>query len=506
VSLEILLNFAGSFQDLEDENALFHLHETQYTQFDTAAQTLRSELFEITAVVKQRSLQVRILYHRRIASDRVERWTKAFQTALEEACQILPSIPKQPTLADVPLLKTDYRGLDQMVKQVAAMFSANVAVEIEDAYPCTGIQQGMLLSQAKNAAHYVTGTTWEVRAPGGLDRRRFHGAWQEVVQHNPALRTIFLESHAGQVWDQVVLRSTPGKVVVLDAHGAPLAAEDILPITLTCPWHLTLREQGDGGLTCDFRVLHALVDGVSVGLLQQQVAAAYDGKRLPQLNTGLKDYIAYVQDLPRGAATRYWVDYLMGTEPCMVPNVSSDIKDRGTGVKYVFRSIPCLMELRAFCERHGVTMFNLVQLAWGLVLKAYTGIEAPCFGYLVTGRNVPVTNVEQIIGPFINMVVCRIDLEGNRYIIETAQSVHSDFLQGLAYQHTALVEIFHELGVSGRGLFNTIVSLQTRPEEKELQNELLGLSMRPISGDDPTEVSRFLPNRPPNMRNLTTIA
>jgi amino acid adenylation domain-containing protein/non-ribosomal peptide synthase protein (TIGR01720 family) len=504
--LEILLNFAGSFQELEDEDALFQLHETQYTRFDTAAQTPRSELFEITAVVKQRRLQVRILYHRHISSDRVEKWTKAFQAALEEACLILPTTPRQPTLADFPLLKIDYSGLDQMVEQVATMFSANVAVEIEDAYPCTGIQQGMLLSQAKNAAHYVTGTTWEVRDPGGLDRHRFLSAWQEVIQHNPALRTIFLESRAGQVWDQVVLRSTPGKVVVLDAHGAPPAAEDVVPITPTCPWHLVLREQGDGGLTCDFRVLHALVDGVSVGLLQQQVAAAYDGKRLPQLTTGLKDYIAYVQNLPRGAATRYWVDYLAGTEPCMVSNVSSDMAERGTGVKYVFRSIPCLMELRAFCERHGVTVFNLVQLAWGLVLKAYTGVEVPCFGYLVTGRNVPVTDVEQIVGPFINMVVCKIDLEGKKGIVETAQSVHADFLQGLAHQHTALVEILHELGVSGRGLFNTIVSLQIRPEEKELQNEPLGLTVRPVAGDDPTEVGRFLPNCSSNMRNLTTIA
>lgn len=498
--LEIVLNFAGSFHELEDKNALFQLHETQYTRFDTAAQIPRSELFEVAAVVKQGQLQVRISYHRHISSERIEKWAEAFQTALEEACHILPSTPKQLTLADVPLLDIDYRGLDQMLKQVATVFSANIPIEIEDAYPCTGIQQGMLLSQAKNAAHYVTGTTWQVRAPGGVDRHRFLGAWQEVVQRHAALRTIFLESHAGQVWDQVVLQSTPGHVIILDTHGPPPAADDVVPITPICPWHLVLHEVGDGSLTCDFRVLHALVDGVSVNLLQQQIAAAYDGKRLPQLTTGLKDYIAYVHDLPRDAATRYWANYLVGTEPCMVPNVNSDTIERGTAVKYVFRTIPCLVELRAFCERHGVTMFNLVQLAWGLVLRAYTGVETPCFGYLVTGRDVPVANVEQIVGPFINMVVCRIHLEGNKAIAETAQSVHSDFLQGLAHQHTALVEIFHELGVSGRGLFNTIVSLQTRTEEKELQGEPSGLTMRPITGDDPTEVRHFLPSCYPNIR------
>jgi non-ribosomal peptide synthetase component F len=174
-----------------------------------------------------------------------------------------------------------------------------------------------------------------------------------------------------------------------------------------------------------------------------------------------------------------------------LPNVSSDTKEQDTGVKYVFQTILSLTELREFCERHGVTMFNLVQLAWALVLKAYTGVEAPCFGYLVTGRNIPVANVEQIVGLFINMVVCKIDLEGNRPIVETAQSIHSDLLQGLDHQHTALVEIFHELDVSGRGLFNTIVSLQTKADEEGSQSEPSGLTMSPTTGDDPTEVGNL---------------
>jgi non-ribosomal peptide synthase protein (TIGR01720 family) len=178
--LEVVLNFAGSFHELEDENALFQIHENQYTRFDTAPQTPRSELFEIAALVKQGRLQVRISYHRHIAADRVEKWTRSFQGTLEEACHILPSTAKQLTLADIPLLDIDYHGLDQMVKQVATISSANVPIEIEEAYPCTGIQQGMLLSQAKNAAHYVTGSTWEVKVQGGVDRHRFLGAWQEV--------------------------------------------------------------------------------------------------------------------------------------------------------------------------------------------------------------------------------------------------------------------------------------------------------------------------------------
>lgn len=487
--LEIVLNFAGSFQELEDEKGLFRLHEHQYTRFDAATQAPRSELFEVSAIVKKGRLQVDISYHRQMPSDRIERWSSDFQAALEGASLTLPSTPKQPTLADFPLLEINYLGLDRMVEQVAAVLGSGAEVAIEDAFACTGIQQGMLLSQAKNESHYVTGTTWQLQAPGGLDRDRFLRAWHEVVEHNPALRTVFLEGHSGQVWDQLVLRRTAGKVVVKDAQGPISQTDDVGSITPTCPWHLVLRPQGDG-LVCDFQILHALVDGISVGLLQQQIAAVYDGKPLPPRTASLKEYVAYVQGLPQGSATRYWADYLAGTEPCMLPTAEGDTRgEHNGGVKYVFRSLSDIAGLRAFCDRHGVTMFNLVQLAWGLVLKAYTGAETPCFGYLVTGRNVPVADVDQIIGPFINMVVCKIELDGNRSIEETARSVHSDFLQGLSHQHTSLAEVFHELRVSGRGLFNTVVSLQTKTEGEGAQDDPLGLSMLPMTGDDPTEVS-----------------
>jgi hypothetical protein len=80
----------------------------QYTQFDTTAQSPRSELFEIAAIVKQRRLHIRISYHQSMPSERVEKWTKAFQATLDEAYHILPSTPKQPSFADVSLLNIDY--------------------------------------------------------------------------------------------------------------------------------------------------------------------------------------------------------------------------------------------------------------------------------------------------------------------------------------------------------------------------------------------------------------
>ena len=42
--------------------------------------------------------------------------------------------------------------------------------------------------------------------------------------------------------------------------------------------------------------------------------------------------------------------------------------------------------LRAFCEVHGTSEFNVLQVAWGLLLRCYTGNDTICFGHRTTRK------------------------------------------------------------------------------------------------------------------------
>ena len=67
-------------------------------------------------------------------------------------------------------------------------------------------------------------------------------------------------------------------------------------------------------------------------------------------------------------------------EPCKLPVLDEHLKPlpgRSSLKVNLHRHQP----LRAFCEVHRTSEFNVLRVAWGLVLRCYTGNDTICFGY-----------------------------------------------------------------------------------------------------------------------------
>lgn len=92
--------------------------------------------------------------------------------------------------------------------------------------------------------------------------------------------------------------------------------------------------------------------------------------------------------------------------------------------------------------------------------------------------------VEDIVGVFINMLVCSIELAPSSSVQSALETVQTDFMQGLPHQHISLAQIQHALGIQG-SLFNTIMSIQRRAPPATNPS----LVMEEVTGADPTEVS-----------------
>ena len=139
------------------------------------------------------------------------------------------------------------------------------------------------------------------------------------------------------------------------------------------------------------------------------------------------------------------------------------------------------------CESHDITLSNLLQVAWGVTLHRYTGMDEVCFGYLVSGRDVPVPGVENIIGPFINMLVCRMDLSGDTSAVNLLKKNRSDFIESLRHQHLSLAEILSSKHHNMPSIFNTGISMQGSVSQEYESGD--SLSFEPVQSHDPTEVS-----------------
>src|SRR6476646_7263189 len=94
--------------------------------------------------------------------------------------------------------------------------------EIEDIYPLSPTQEAMLFVSARSAAHDTYFQQGRFHYRGRLNTAAFRQAWQEVVDHNPVLRTNFIWKRRESPL-QVVRRSVR---LPLTEHDWRTAGED----------------------------------------------------------------------------------------------------------------------------------------------------------------------------------------------------------------------------------------------------------------------------------------
>ncbi|XTI94683.1 nonribosomal peptide synthetase [Cenococcum geophilum] len=497
--MEILFNYLGRYQQLEREDGLLRL-EPQVAEVavpDVGQGVQRLALFEISVVVVQGVAYFRIVYNRNMQRQPdVGRWMRAWEQSLQEAAERLSRMSVERTLSDFPLLSLTYPGLDKVKNELLRVVGVASFDDVEDIYPCSPMQQGLLLNQIRTPGVYKVAFTFKVissqpRAPVEVEKLLL--AWQKVVDRHAILRTVFVDSVSKEgLFDQLVLRRVATRTVRKVCAGADtealaaLGEQEPMDYSEARPPHqLTVCQMTSGKVFCKLEISHAIIDATSRQVLLRDLNLAYEGALPSSLGMLYSDYIKYVQDRPHAIAMEFWKEYLAGVKPCVFP-----LSSEGTMEARQLKSMDIDLNvmpgrLRAFCDSTGVTVSTVLKTVWALILRCYTGSDQVCFGYLTSGRDVAVDGIEDAIGPFINMLVCCMDMRATSQMKQLIEQVQVDYLAGLEHQHCSLAQIQHGLNLSGRPLFNTAMSIQRMPSDNaERQTTLL---FQGVGGHDPTE-------------------
>ncbi|KAK2814667.1 NRPS, partial [Arthroderma sp. PD_2] len=429
----------------------------------------KAGLFELTVSKFSSSLTLSLAYSESmLQQDAISQWFQLSQDTLDELLGQLEYLPFRPTLSDFPQLSITSTELESLILEILGQHDTLSPSDIADIYPASFIQQGMLLSQARDPQAYWSRLSWEVRSRDGssVGLQRLQGAWQQVAMRHSILRTLFVQSQDGSHC-QVLLKSPPlpVKILPLDVPGEVQATTDqasgVLEGRTLLPWRLTLKPLSDGSVTCEIHISHALMDGDSMQLLIRDVEQAYDAEQSHKPLPLYSQYVEYLNQVARDSALEYWASYLDGTEPCHFPSFpapqSTTAVDKLVDLDIVIEDTP---QLFSFCNEEGITLFNVVQLAWAIVLQCYTGNETVAFGYLTSGRDVPIDGVEDMVGPLINMLIARIDLRGDQSVRKHLHECRDRYQQSLPNQHCSLADIYRALGSSGIPMFNSIITYQ----------------------------------------------
>src|SRR6185436_5155757 len=214
--------------------------------------------------------------HRR---ETVERLAAAYAGALRELIEQSRDSEEVFTPSDFPKAGLDARNFEKL----AALLPLK---DIEDIYPLTPLQSGMLFHSlmAPESGVYVTQATCTL--PEDLDTRLFRQAWERLIERHGVLRTAFLWEGLDEPL-QVVRKKLSLPWQDLDWRGLPAEEqqrryEEVRQSDRHTPLPLNrapLMRSSLVRLDCELGFIwtfhHLLLDGWSVSLLVQELVSVY---------------------------------------------------------------------------------------------------------------------------------------------------------------------------------------------------------------------------------------
>jgi amino acid adenylation domain-containing protein/non-ribosomal peptide synthase protein (TIGR01720 family) len=349
-------------------------------------------------------------------------------------------------------------------------------------WPTTPAQSGILF-QAKLAGASFDPYHIQLvfHLSGRVDPRRMHRAGQALLDRHPVLRAAFVDRAAGDLvqvipesvtlpWRHLDLTDldeprrtetferflTEDRKAYFDADTPPLMR---LALAVLDP------DRPELVLTAH----HALYDGWSTPLLMQDLLLLYasdgDASALPAPRD-YGDFLSWLTRQDPEEAARAWAAELDGIdEPALLAPDSADADDGVRDQVEVALPIEEAHELVRRSSELGITVNTLVQGAWALLLGQLTGRQDVVFGATVSGRPPAVTDVESMVGMFINTLPVRVTHAPGDTVGEVLDRLQRRQAGLAEHHHHGLAEIQRSAGV--RSLFDTLVVFESYPVDRE---------------------------------------
>jgi hypothetical protein len=164
---------------------------------------------------------------------------------------------------------------------------------------------------------------------------------------------------------------------------------------------------------------------------------------------------------PQSRALEYWTNYLEGCYPCCFPQLNEQSTTPGGRLEARSVKVPLTSDsqIHVFCQEMGVTVSAVLLLAWGLVLRVFTGTDSVCFGYMVSGSETTVPGTECDEGPL--HLICRLDIAENLAISQMILKAQGDFKKSLAVGSLPPLAVWRSKGLPDAAHFNTCMAFVT---------------------------------------------
>ncbi|CAJ7691743.1 syringomycin synthetase [Burkholderia pseudomallei] len=300
-------------------------------------------------------------------------------------------------------------------------------------------------------AYHMSGA---VRLDGPLNREVLQRALNRIVMRHEALRTCFVREEGEPI--QVIQPHADLTVSYHDLREAEQSeqrAKNLSQAHASAPFDLSrdlpvrvlLLQLADEAHVVQVVMHHIASDGWSVGVLLQELSALYgsfiaeQGDPLAPLPLQYADYAAWQRRwLASGQLEKqgaFWQTNLSGAPTLL--ELPTDRprppKQSHAGASVEVKLGAALSErVKRLSQRHGVTPYMTLLSSWAAVLSRLSGQEEVVIGSPVAGRNR--TEVEALIGFFVNTLALRLDLSSEPTVGELLKRTKAQVLSAQAHQ------------------------------------------------------------------------
>jgi amino acid adenylation domain-containing protein len=341
-----------------------------------------------------------------------------------------------------------------------------------------------------------------IEMTGELDQKALQKSLHELVRRHESLRSHF-EMRDGQPV-QLIDVFQPIDIPVIDlsevcdsskkeVHSL-LKEESLQPFDLNHGplFRVKLLRIKEADHILLLTMHHIVSDGWSMGVLFHELTVLYESymkgwpSPLPELPIQYVDFAVWQRHWLSGqvlaSQVDYWREQLSGNLPVL--NLPTDyprpmIQTFNGARESIQLSSELSESLKALSHREHMTMFMTLLSAFKVLLYRYTDQEDIIVGSPVANRNR--TEIEGLIGFFVNMLVLRSQVSDTQSFVEFLAQVRKTTLGAYTHQDLPFERLVDEFAkdrdLSRSALFQVIFAMQNAPMSSL---ELVGLQLKPV--------------------------
>lgn len=338
------------------------------------------------------------------------------------------------------------------------------------AFPLSPGQHRMWLANKEWPGNPAYNASFRWTLEGPLDLSALQRSFNEIIARHEVLRTTF--GTVDGLVHQLVQPSLMLLIPVTDLRSAPPDAvadriEQICAAEAERSFNLErgplirvgLLRVEDERYILMLTLHHIICDGWSIGVIMRELQQVYSAdvqghpSPLPPLPIQFSDYVIWRGNQDAELRSRdldYWKNVLHGYRRFRLPPDLPETSDRSIDSAIVSRLLPreVTERLKGAINRHSGTMFTLTFAAFLVMLKRRSGATDLAIGTPLASRDR--SEIEGLIGLFVNPAVLRVDLAGDPSFIDLAAKVRDALWDAIAHQSVAFETVIDALPIADR--------------------------------------------------------